>query len=109
MMFAGVPNLAVCIGYVNASWTLRADLASRYVCRLLNHMEEGGWRTAVPRAPGDVGARPLLPLRSGYVQRAADDLPTQGDGAPWLMRQNYLLDRRDMLHGDVTEAMVFSR
>ena len=109
MMFADVPNLAVCIGYVNASWTLRADLASRYVCRLLNHMQQNAWRIAVPRAPRGMGAQPLLPLRSGYVQRATDELPQQGDGAPWLMRQNYLLDRRDMLRGDVTDAMSFAR
>jgi len=109
LMFADVPNLAVCVGYVNASWTLRADLASRYVCRLLNHMEQHGWRAATPRAPGGMGGRPLLPLASGYVQRAARELPQQGDGAPWLMRQNYLLDRRDMLRGDVTEAMAFAR
>ncbi|NUO34233.1 MAG: NAD(P)/FAD-dependent oxidoreductase [Dermatophilaceae bacterium] len=108
-MLADVPNLAVTIGYVNASWTLRADLASRYVCRLLNHMEQNGWRVAVPRAPEGMEGRPLLPLRSGYVERAAGELPQQGDAAPWLMRQNYLLDRRDMLRGDVTEAMSFSR
>lgn len=108
-MFGGVPNLAVTIGYVNASWTLRADLASRYVCRLLNHMEQNGWRVAVPRAPEGMSGRPLLPLRSGYVERAVGELPQQGDAAPWLMRQNYLLDRRDMLRGDVTESMSFSR
>ncbi len=109
LMFADVPNLAVCVGYVNASWTLRADLASRYVCRLLNHMQQHAWRVATPRAPAGMVGRPLLPLSSGYVTRAADDLPQQGDGAPWLMRQNYLLDRRDMLRSDVTDAMSFAR
>ncbi|GAB3068985.1 NAD(P)/FAD-dependent oxidoreductase [Intrasporangium mesophilum] len=109
MMFGDVPNLAVCVGYVNATWTLRSDLASRYVCRLLNHLYAGGWRVAVPRAPEGMAGKPLLPLTSGYVQRALHDLPRQGDGAPWLMRQNYLLDRRDMLRGDVTEAMELRR
>jgi monooxygenase len=108
-MFVGVPNLAISIGYVNASWTLRADLASRHLCRLLTHMEHHGWRIAVPRAPERMGARPLPPLDSGYVRRAGDELPSQGDTAPWLMRQNYLLDRRDMLRGDITEAMAFAR
>jgi monooxygenase len=108
-MFVGVPNLAISIGYVNASWTLRADLASRHLCRLLTHMEHHGWRIAVPRAPERMGARPLLPLDSGYVRRAGDELPSQGDTAPWLMRQNYLLDRRDMLRGNITEAMAFAR
>jgi hypothetical protein len=56
-----------------------------------------------------MAGRPLLPLTSGYVQRALPELPRQGDGAPWLMRQNYLLDRRDMLRGDVTEAMELRR
>ncbi|EWT02365.1 oxidoreductase [Intrasporangium oryzae NRRL B-24470] len=109
MMFGGVPNLAICVGYVNASWTLRADLASRYVCRLLTHLDAHGWRSAMPVPPGGMDRRPLLPLSSGYVARAADQLPVQGDGAPWLMRQNYLLDRRDMLRGDVTEGMAFAR
>jgi monooxygenase len=109
MMFVGVPNLAICVGYVNASWTLRADLANRYLCRLLTHMEQNAWRIAVPQAPEGMAGRPLLPLASGYVRRAGDELPQQGDRAPWLMRQNYLLDRRDMLRGDVTEAMAFAR
>ena len=109
LMFGDVPNLAVCVGYVNASWTLRADLASRYVCRLVAHMDARGWRIAVPRLPGGMAASPLLPLSSGYVARAAGLLPRQGDRAPWLMRQNYLLDRRDLLRGDVTEAMELSR
>lgn len=109
LMLGGVPNLALCVGYVNASWTLRADLASQYVCRLLNHLDERGWRTAVPVPPAALGSRPLLPLSSGYVQRAAAELPRQGASAPWLMRQNYLLDRRDMLQGDLTEDMAFSQ
>jgi monooxygenase len=108
LMFDGVPNLAMCIGYVNASWTLRADLVSRYVCRLLTHMEQHAWRVAVPTTPPRTGGRPLLPITSGYVRRAEGELPRQGYAAPWLMRQNYLLDRRDMLRGDVTEAMAFS-
>ena len=109
MMLVGVPNLAMCIGYVNASWTLRADLANRYLCRLLDHMEHHAWGIAVPQGPEGMAGRPLLPLMSGYVRRAGDQLPQQGDTAPWLMRQNYLLDRRDMLRGDVTEAMAFAR
>jgi monooxygenase len=108
-MFGGVPNLALAVGYVNASWTLRADLSSRYVCRLVAHMRANGYRVAVPRPPQGMAESALLPLTSGYVTRAAADLPRQGDRAPWLMRQNYLLDRREMLHGDLTDGMEFSR
>ncbi len=107
-MLGGVPNLALSIGYVNASWTLRADLSAQYVCRLLNHMAGHGWQVAVPEPPAGGVRRPLLPLTSGYIERAAGELPRQGASAPWLMRQNYLLDRREMLSGDLAEAMSFA-
>ncbi len=109
LMFGGVPNLAICIGYVNASWTLRADLVSRYVCRLLEHLDANGLRWAAPNPPEGMEPMPLLPLRSGYLRRAESQMPQQGDAAPWLMRQNYLLDRREMIGGDLTEGMTFGR
>jgi len=94
-MLSNVPNFAFCIGYTNASWTLRADLASTYVCRVLNHMDRHSYRTCKPACdPSRLEARPLLNLNSGYVRRAAADLPKQAATAPWLIRQNYL---RDML------------
>ncbi|RKT80060.1 cation diffusion facilitator CzcD-associated flavoprotein CzcO [Terracoccus luteus] len=108
-MFDGVPNLAVCVGYVNASWTLRADLTSRYVCRLLNRMAHDGLRRATPRVPPDLGRRPLLPITSTYVRRAGSTLPQQGDRAPWLMRQSYLADRREMLHGRLDDDLELAR
>ena len=107
LMLGGVPNLALSLGYVNASWTLRADLAARYVCRLLAHLDKQGLRVAVPQPPQGMDRRPLLPLRSGYIRRAEGTLPRQGDRAPWLMRQSYLPDRRELLRGDVTASMAF--
>ncbi|QKZ04346.1 flavin-containing monooxygenase [Pseudomonas eucalypticola] len=93
LLLEGVPNLAFCVGYTNASWTLRADLSSRQVCRLLNHMRRHGHRQCRPRLDGPAGARrPLLDLHAGYVLRALDGLPKQGARAPWLLRQNYVLD-----------------
>ncbi|XXX81471.1 NAD(P)/FAD-dependent oxidoreductase [Sorangium sp. So ce134] len=111
MMLGGVPNLALCFGYTNASWTLRAELASMYVCRLLNHMDRRGYRQCVPRPDESVlEPRPLLGLRSGYVQRSADHLPKQGSKAPWYFRQNYVLDLLTMKLGPVDDGtMVFSR
>jgi cation diffusion facilitator CzcD-associated flavoprotein CzcO len=111
MMLSDVPNLAWCVGYTNASWTLRADLSWRYVCRLLRHMERHGYDQAVPRAdPAEVEARPLLDFSSGYVTRAADLLPKQGSRAPWFLRQNYVLDLISTRLGRVTDAsMTFSR
>ncbi|WP_027927677.1 flavin-containing monooxygenase [Amycolatopsis benzoatilytica] len=98
MMLAGVPNLAWCVGYVNASWTLRSDLVSQYVCRLLNHMTRRGYDTCEPAPPAipESKRRPIMGLTSGYLTRAASVLPRQGDRRPWLMRQNYLLDAADL-------------
>jgi monooxygenase len=112
LMLAGVPNLAWCVGYVNASWTLRADLSSRYVCRLIAAMDRGGYDAVVPRvdAAGAGEHRPLLDLSSGYVARASDRLPKQGTRAPWQLRQNYVLDRRDMAAPPQDDAgLEFSR
>jgi len=106
LMLSGVPNLAYCIGYVNASWTLRADLSHRYVMRLLRHMQKHRLAVATPTAPGGTG-RPLLDLSSGYVQRALDLFPRQGDRAPWIVRQNYLRDVVTTPRADVTRDMTF--
>lgn len=98
MMFGGIPNLAWCVGYTNNSWTLRADLASQYVCRLISHMDRHGYVACAPdpgRAP-TTGLRPVVDLMSGYIKRATSTLPKQGDRRPWVMRQNYLLDLADM-------------
>ncbi|MBL1078153.1 NAD(P)/FAD-dependent oxidoreductase [Nocardia sp. 2] len=91
-MLTGVPNFAVCIGYTNASWTLRADLTSRLVCRVLRYMDRNGYSAVVPQPDRDLAQRPLLELASGYIQRSIGEFPRQGDRQPWTVRQNYLLD-----------------
>ncbi|MFZ2530772.1 MAG: NAD(P)/FAD-dependent oxidoreductase [Rhodococcus sp. (in: high G+C Gram-positive bacteria)] len=108
-MLSGVPNFALCLGYTNASWTLRADLVSLYVCRLLNHLRRKGYRIATPEYHGDGRTRPLLGLSSGYVQRAAGMLPRQGTHSPWRMHQNYLLDLPTMRFGRIDASMTFTR
>jgi cation diffusion facilitator CzcD-associated flavoprotein CzcO len=109
LMLSGMPNLAWCVGYTNASWTLRADLTSRYVCRLLNLMDKKGYRVAIPRpADDETERRPLLGLTSGYVARAEAELPKQGGRAPWYLRQNYILDFLTMRLGRVDDSMQFA-
>jgi cation diffusion facilitator CzcD-associated flavoprotein CzcO len=110
MMFSDVPNLALAVGYTNASWTLKCDLTAEYVCRLLRYMDQHGHRQCCPRRDGSaVEERPLIDLASGYVQRALDQLPKQGAVAPWRVYQNYALDRAMMLHGRVDDGtMQFS-
>jgi cation diffusion facilitator CzcD-associated flavoprotein CzcO len=93
LMLSNVPNCAVCAGYANASWTLRAELSAEYVCRLLGHMERRGYAQCAPRCdPDTIPTRPLVPLMSGYVRRGSSGLPKQGPKAPWVMHQNYLFD-----------------
>jgi cation diffusion facilitator CzcD-associated flavoprotein CzcO len=95
MMLEGVPNLALAIGYTNASWTLKCDLTCRYVCRLLNHLHTTGLRQCTPvNHDAAVVAEPLLGLKSGYIERAADRLPKQGSKFPWRVYQSFLADYR---------------
>ena len=110
LMFSGLPNFAWCVGYTNASWTLRADLSSQYVCRLINLLDKKGWDYGMPDPQGAGDApRPILDLTSGYVQRVVNDLPQQGESSPWTIRQNWLLDSRDMKRTDLEQEMVFGQ
>lgn len=109
LMFGGVPNLATAIGYTNASWTLRTDLAVRYVVRLMRALDRYGYAWAVPVPPPGMRPRPLLGLSSGYIQRAAGQVPHQGSRAPWYLLQNYLVDAVSMRAGRLGRDMAFGR
>ena len=105
-MMTRIPNFAVCIGYTNASWTLRADLTHRLVCKVLRWMDEHDYASVVPRPDGELAPRPLLDLASGYVQRSIGDFPRQGDRAPWLVRQNYVIDNATTLRRDLSRTLA---
>jgi cation diffusion facilitator CzcD-associated flavoprotein CzcO len=93
LMYAGLPNFAATFGYTNASWTLKADLTSRYVCRLLQHMKASGARVCTPRlADAAMALEPFVDFSSGYFQRELARLPKQGRVKPWKLNQNYLRD-----------------
>jgi monooxygenase len=107
MMLSGIPNLSLTLGYTNASWTLKADLVSEYVCRLLNHMEANGFTRCMPLAPDPSSpTEPFIDLKSGYVTRAIDQLPRQGARAPWRLNQNYPLDVRLLRRGPLEDAGI---
>lgn len=110
MMVEGVPNLAVAIGYTNASWTLKCDLTCGYVTRLLNHMRNSGNRQCTPRnLDPETVAKPLLDLTAGYTTRAADRLPKQGSKFPWQVHQSYLRDYRALKRSSIIDdAMQFT-
>lgn len=109
MMFSDVPNLAFAIGYTNASWTLKCDLAAEYMCRLLNHMDHHRYSVCTPRVSDqNVGDEPVIDFNSGYVLRALDTLPRQGTKTPWRLHQNYVKDLSLMRYGRVEDgAMEF--
>lgn len=107
MMLSDVPNAALTFGYTNASWTLKADLTSEYVCRLLNYMRKHGHRIAVPRQrDSSVSEEPFLDFTSGYVQRALAELPRQGSKAPWRLYQNYLIDIFLIRYGRIDDGVM---
>ncbi|HEX3608829.1 MAG TPA: NAD(P)/FAD-dependent oxidoreductase [Solirubrobacterales bacterium] len=111
MMLSGVPNFALTLGYTNASWTLKADLTSEYVCRVLNHMDANGYTRFVAEVNDPaVTPEPVLDFNSGYVLRSLDKLPKQGSKEPWRLRQNYVLDIRSIRRGPIDDGtMQFSR
>ena len=110
MMLEGVPNLALAIGYTNASWTLKCDLTCDYVARLLNELRAKGLRQATPRNhDASISAEPLLGLASGYVERAVDRMPKQGSRVPWQVHQSYIKDYRALKLGAIEDgAMTLS-
>jgi cation diffusion facilitator CzcD-associated flavoprotein CzcO len=108
VMLEGVPNATIVFGYTNASWTLKADLACEYTCRLLNHMDAHGYSQAVAHATAaDRGTGSVLDsLTSGYVRRAADRLPRQGLRAPWRVRNDYLRDVPVLRFGAIDDGVL---
>jgi monooxygenase len=106
-MLSDVPNMAFAFGYTNASWTLKCELTSRYVCRLLNYMDAHGYRQCTPRrSDPDLTEEPIMSFTSGYVQRALPMLPSQGSKRPWKLYQNYLLDLMTMQFGAVNDGSM---
>jgi monooxygenase len=106
MMLSGVPNLVLTFGYTNASWTLKADLTAGYVCRLLNHMQRHGWAMAWPERDPAVPEQPFLGFTSGYVVRARELLPKQGDRKPWQVHQNYIADLLVIRYGRLDDGIL---
>jgi len=111
MMLSGIPNMAMALGYTNASWTLKCDLTCEYVCRVLNHMAAHGYAQCTPenRDPS-ITEQPLIDFSSGYIQRSIDKFPKQGSRTPWRLYQNYALDIVSLRFSAIEDgALQFSR
>lgn len=107
LMLSGVPNASLTVGYINAPWTLRADLVARYVTRLLQHLRDHRLGIAVPVAPEGMAAGPILDIASGYVQRTVASFPKVGDRSPWTLPQSYHRELADFRRADLRADMVF--
>lgn len=95
VLMEGVPNAMFVIGYTNASWTLKAELAAEYFCRLLQHMRDAGHTRVVPVGDDEVRADASVmgdSMRSGYIQRGNAVMPRQGTRAPWRIFNDYFKD-----------------
>ena len=107
VMLSDVPNFAFAVGYINASWTLKVDIAARYLCRLLAHMDATGQDIAVPHNDDpDLRTRPLLDFKANYVQRSVDQFPRQGDRGPWEQSMRYAHDARVLLSEPVDDGVM---
>ncbi|WP_084496848.1 flavin-containing monooxygenase [Nocardia amamiensis] len=106
MMLSGVPNFAFTIGYTNASWTLKADLVSEFVCRLLRHMDAGGYHQTTPSPDPNVSPAPLLDFQAGYVLRAIDGFPKAGSRAPWRLGMSYAHDVIALRYGRIDDGTI---
>ena len=110
MMFSGVPNMISTFGYINASWTLKADLTAEYACRILHHMDKTGATMCMPTLRDEDKDMPALDwirdFSSGYIRRRIHLLPKQGDRAPWTNTQDYLADRKSLREEPVDDGVL---
>ncbi len=106
-MYSGVPNFASALGYTNASWTLKCELISKFVCRLLAYMDKRGYDACTPRLPNAaVQTQSAINLTSGYIRRSEHLLPKQGEKKPWKIYQNYFQDVAALGYGALEDGAL---
>ena len=100
--------MALIIGYINASWTLKVDIAAEYICRLLNYMDQQGYAQVIPQGDQSELLQDTVmgSLSSGYIARAADVMPKQGKHAPWKVSNNYLADRKELKQASFEDGVL---
>jgi len=107
-MFSNMPNLSFVFGYLNASWTLRADANARYACEVLNDMSKVGANVAVAQLAEEDEPETVAPwdYSSGYLQRAAHLMPKVGPDRPWSLKHDYLADIKDFRQRPVRDGVL---
>jgi cation diffusion facilitator CzcD-associated flavoprotein CzcO len=108
VLLEGLPNFAWIVGYTNASWTLKADLTSGYLCRLIQHLDAHGLGVAVARdVEGCMLDESVMGnLNSGYIQRGGALMPRQGTKAPWRVTHHYPSDKAQLQDGPINDGVL---
>ncbi len=108
ILLSDVPNAAIIVGYINASWTLKVDIAAQYLSRLLNYMDDNKYKVVVPKGDASQIMEDTImgKLSSGYIMRAVDTLPKQGLTAPWNVSNNYLADRAELKEATFDDGVL---
>ena len=112
LMNSGVPNMAFMFGYLRTSWTMRVDLASDFVCKLLNHMDSKGARVCTPTLREQDRSMAVLPwideeeFNPGYMQRSKHLMPKRGDVEPWTFSADYYTEREQLPLVDLDEDVL---
>ncbi|MCD9155107.1 flavin-containing monooxygenase [Aeromicrobium duanguangcaii] len=107
-MLTGLPNFAFCVGYINLSWTMRSDLTSRLVARVLRRLIDSGATSVVPVFPGASESTPLMDMESGYLQRGAHLMPRATSSYPWSFKQNFLVDSWSTNRADLDDGLSWT-
>lgn len=108
VLFEGLPNLAWIVGYVNASWTIKADMVATYICNLLKHMDAKGHGVAIAqdREGCCLDSNIMSVLDAGYVKRSWSNIPRQGRKAPWHVTHNQRVDRRLLVDDPIEDGIL---
>ncbi len=112
LMNSGLPNMVSMFGYLRTSWTMRVDLVSDLVCRLLNHMDAIGARSVTPtllESERDMERLPWIAtddFNPGYLQRSMHLMPKQGSHEPWTFCNDYYIERETLPAVDLDEPQL---
>ena len=112
ILFSGVPNMAWVFGYLRTSWTMRADMVSVFVCRLLNYMDRKGVAVVTPQlreSDKNMPARPFVEsenFNAGYLMRSMHIMPKQGDREPWIFSQDYYQEKVTLPSADLEDGTL---
>jgi cation diffusion facilitator CzcD-associated flavoprotein CzcO len=108
-MLSNVPNLFVLFGYLNSGWTLRVDIVTDWVVKLLRHMDKWGVDTATPALGADHGLEEYQPFdlfSSGYLQRGKHMIPKSATTAPWRIHMFYREDKKELETAEINDGWM---